>query len=1125
MKKLACTFGFILAGMSLALAGTSPKQPAGIPTPKAAESFLTPPFVSDFDAPVDFQDNWRTMDLDGDGSAWSYESHANWPALDGTSDEGGCVKASHNREKAVDDWLIMRKPVRLATGKAYVAFVYASGHRSPEEPERLAVYYGKDSAQTELLKHEAVEPWTFYGREWKFKLIEVNIESAGDYYFAIRSCSDVDRLGIYVDEIEIGQGEYKGIPNLTLDYLYLPISSCALGESEIALRLINRGKTDIESFSLAYSVNKGTSVNETFNRKIGVLDTVEVTFAQKADLSAIDNYEVRVDGTVAQSASGLAEPEKLKKDNVLTGAVRHFSEHSLPFITDMNDDEDRAQWGYAAGTWSYDPTKVLAIRAEDTLPLISRCVPLQAGHSYRFAFDYVGGIDVMGIIGMAENFEVLYGVAGTPVEGWRLIKRYENVQTNNVLASDEIVFTAETDDDYAFAIVSRTQFGVLYIQKVSVTEIMEHDVVLQDWVTRLGRLTPAQHAVKPSFEALIANRGKNDETGVKMVLKQGDRVIGGSSVEVDLKKDSLVVFRPVDGEIAKPAVNSEVTLHLSVAMAATDGNPYDNTAEFTFTATDSLYVFDQCPDNPLSGIGAVDMTLGNIFTLAEQDTLTAVVISWMDLSDQIYEDFDVVLEIFPVDMLAKTVGNPVLQYQMKRGLKGGFRTVEFPARILSAGSYLIGVRQLGTQNISIAADGDAEGYFFVAANNQYIIQADRGFLGIRAVFGTPTALKNKDIAVGEIVAPKEIGAFTARQPIRVEYANHGFETMEVEFKCTVNKTELTTKKTVKGYETGRVSFTADMSQVGTYTIVVEAVAEGDQDPDNNVAKKVVECIVIDPRVMNFEYCDDFAVSGFQPAWKSVDRDGIVPGPHNLTFPNVDSPFGFMAYNSVEAGEIDVNTGQIVNVAHSGKRCGMALVTRPENNDWLISPEFSMSKGVDSLGMMFWVCSSDPNYLEWYKVLVSTMNDSPATFTPVPDANGALLREAPGKWTKVWVDLSEYAGKNIYVAIQCVSQDAWMFFVDDITVRTGGVANEQTVDLSRYVKSYPNPATDVWTVTAYDLQINRVEIYNMTGALMFRSADNLATEAYRVHVGDFMPGLYTARVYTNAGVQTLKVIVR
>lgn len=1122
MKKLALTFGIMLLCVGLASAQVLADVP-GTPNkgPKADEAFFMPPVVSNFDTKADFEDYWLTVDKDGDDWSWIYDYHEQWPALDGSL-EGGCLRSGYNASRNADDWLITRKPVKLSKGKAYIAFVYASGHRDPKELERLAVYCGTDADPDELLKHEIAAPWTFFGREWKLKVIEVDITADGEYYFGLRACSDANRLNIYVDEIEIGQGDYKGVPNLSLDYLYLPISSCNLGQSEIGLRLINRGKTDIESFELTYQVGEGAPVTEQFTTPIGALDTIKVAFAQQADLSADGLYTVHVEGKVLTATSGMEEAAGMQRDNVITGQVTHFMETTLPFVTDMNKAEERAQWGFAPGTWSYDPTKVLAIRAEDTLPLISRCVPLQANHSYRFTFDYVGGIDVLGILGTEEDFDVLYGPAGTPVAGWNLIKRYENVQTENLLVRDEVVFTPTADGVYAFAIVSRREFGVLYIQTVSVTEIKEHDVVLQDWVTRLGRMTPARHAVKPSFEALVANRGKSDETGVKMILKNGDQEIGQSRTTATIRKDSLAVFRPINGEIPQPALNEEVTLRLSVEMDNEDGNPYDNAADFTFLATDTLYVFDACDADPESGVGS-PLAIGNIFTLAEQDTLTAITVSWVDITTQYPSDFDVAVEIYPVDMTTGRVSNATMSYKVKRGLKGGFRTIELPAHIMPAGSYLIGLRQLGSENISVAVDGGS-GYFFMTANGAYAIQGGKGFLGIRAVFGTVQSLKTKDIELLSIDSPKEVGAFTANQPIRVSYINNGFEAMEVEFKCTVNDKVLTSKRTVRGYESGRVSFATDMSVVGEYTITVEAIVAEDDDPDNNAVRKTVQCVVIDPRIMNFEYCDDFAVSGFTPAWKSVDLDGIKPGPHNSTFPNIDAPFGFMAYNPYLSGEVDPNTGT-VDEPHGGVRCGMCMVTQPANNDWLISPEFSMASNADSLGVSLWVRSSDPVYKELYNVLVSTSGDKPGDFEVVPDENGAVLRAAPGEWTKVWVDLSQYAGKNIYVAIQCVSQNAWMFFVDDIEVKTGNLSNESSVDLSRYVKSYPNPVRDEWTVTAYDLQIRRVEICNMTGGVVFRSADNLSTEVYRVNMEGFVPGLYTARVYTNAGVQTLKVIVR
>ncbi len=1091
----------------------NPDAPATLKRAKAADGYFTPPFVCNFDAKTDL-DNWAVLDGDGDAFSWAYEYHENWPALNGST-EGGCIFSIFNQTTPVDDWLVTAKPVRFSDGKAYIAFLYAGGSVQPTDAVRLGVYYGTESDPDKM---NELETWTFYGRHWRFKLIEVDL-AAGDYYFALRACSDANKARIYVDEIEIGAAPYTGVPDLSLDYMYLPLSSCALDEGEVALRLVNLGKTAIERFELSYSVNGGEAVTEAFDVRIPLLDTVKVAFTAKADLSeAGKNFKLRVDGTVKATESGLLEPSDNLKNNMMTDSVRHFTEAALPFVTDMNKAEDRAQWGFATGTWSYDPTRVLAIKSEDTLPLVSRCMPLQKGRNYRFAFDYVAGIDIFGLVGTDEDFDVLCGIAGTPVESWEVVRRYEKVMTDNMLVSDEIVISPEEDGVYAFAIVSRITWGVLYIQKVSVTEIKEHDMVLSDWVTRLGRMTPARHAVKPSFEALVANRGMNDETGVKMVIRQGGNEIGGTA-EAAIRKDSLAVFRPIDGVIEMPKVGDEVTLSLSVEMPAVDGNPYNNTAEFTFSATDTLYAFDYCVDNPSHGVSSSNFGMGNIFTLAETDTLTAVMVSWVDLQTTVQEDFDVAVEIYPVNMRTGRVSDATMHYEVKRGLGGGWRTIEVPAHIMPAGSYLIGLRQLGSQNISVAVDDDLDGYFFITGNGAYAIQAGKGFLGVRAVFGTVTSLKAKDILVRSIDAPKEKGAFTGNQAIRATYANLGYEDVDVEFKCTVNGEVKTRTQKVKGYGTGRIAFTADMAEVGEYNITVEAVLAGDEDPSNNAVKKTVNCVFIDPRKMDFEYCDDFATSGFEPAWKSVDMDGNKPGPHNMNFPNSNVPFGFMAYNSVLAGERDEYTGEVVNAAHSGDRFGLSLLAYPKNDDWLISPEFAMAKGAGKLAFSFWVRSWDPNYPEHYNVLVSTTDDKPASFKAI--ASGY----APGEWTRVEYDLSDYAGQNIYVAIQCVSEDSWWFMVDDIEVFTGDAANEKDVDLSRYVRGYPNPVADMWTVTAYGLVIDRIEIGHVTGGVVYRSAGNLATESYRVSMGGFTPGLYMARVYTNAGVHTLKVVVR
>lgn len=1110
MKKAALALGvwFMLWGGSF---GIAQAQATG-----RAEEPMTSPRTWNFDKPEEFEDDWVTIDRDGDKTTWTYLEHTVWPALDGGT-KGGCLWTRYNSTAETDDWLMTRLPMHLSQGKAYVSFIYAINDRTKEE--RLAVYYGKEN---DPAKMKRVDVFTYRSRDWALRICNVDIAEEGDYYFAIQACSDPDMSNIYVDEIEIGSGEYMGSPNLVLNYLYLPLSSCNMGEGEMSVMLCNRGKVDIHSFELSYTVNGGTPQTQTFETELKAFGPMQtVTFDSKADFSEPDKvYRVEVRGSVLTADGTGAEGEGMLADNKYVDSVKHFVPVDLPFMTDMNKAEERAQWAFQTGSWGYDASQVLAITSEDTLPLVSRCVELEAGMGYRFAFDYVAGRDVASIVLVPEDFDVLVGPVDKPMSEWKVLNAYRDMQTHNALASDELIFKNEEAGTYAFAFLPKTPFGQLYIQRVVITKVYDHDVALSDWVTRLGRLTPARHAVKPGFEALVANRGLNDESGVKVVLKKDGTVIGQSAT-ADIKKDSLYVFRPVDGAIPTPALNSEVTLTVSLEMPATDGNPYDNTAEFTFTATDTLYVFDNVGERPTRGAGNRNYTVANIFTLAERDTLTAVEVVWVDISEEYKVDFPVAIEIYPVNMATRKVEAAFMHYETMRGLTGGPRRIELPSCILPAGHYLIGVRQLDQQNLAVAVDDNEDGYFFLTANGTYLIEGGSGFLGVRAIFGHVEQVVSKDIALLEIDRPQAMGVFTANQMIRVQYVNNGCDTVEAEFTCTVGEQVLTQKKVVPGYGRGNVTFRADMSKPGQYNIaVMAALTEGeDEDEANNALKKTVECVSVDPRILNFELCDDFAIQNFTPAWKSVDRDGEVSYPYtHMTFPNSNVPFGFITFNSKEFGLVSPETGAAVNVAHSGERFGLSLVTA-KNDDWLISPQFTLGKQGE-VGMEFYVRSNAADYLESYYVLVSTENDDPDSFEPIGG-----VRTAPRDWTKVTVDLSDYAGKAVYLAIRCVSENKWWFMIDDIEVKTGDAGREAALDLSRYVKSYPNPAVDLWTVTAYGLEINRVEICDMTGGVVFRSAGNLATDTYRVNMGGFKPGLYMARVYTNAGVQTLKVVVR
>ena len=123
---------------------------------------------------------------------------------------------------------------------------------------------------------------------------------------------------------------------------------------------------------------------------------------------------------------------------------------------------------------------------------------------------------------------------------------------------------------------------------------------------------------------------------------------------------------------------------------------------------------------------------------------------------------------------------------------------------------------------------------------------------------------------------------------------------------------------------------------------------------------------------------------------------------------------------------------------------------PDN--YLVSPQISAENGAQ---IHFWACAQDASYAaEHFGVAVSTTNNTSASaFTMVQEwtmsakgvrgadaetANYVRGSRAQGAWYEYSVDLSAYAGQNIYVAIRHFNcNDQFILNVDDITLATGG----------------------------------------------------------------------------------------
>lgn len=595
------------------------------------------------------------------------------------------------------------------------------------------------------------------------------------------------------------------------------------------------------------------------------------------------------------------------------------------------------------------------------------------------------------------------------------------------------------------------------------------------------------------------------------------------TIAPDATADIPVTFGLGTTQTGNVDIKMEVTI-----TGQTDGNTADNTATASIEVTETVLAYDHTTPDMYNGnhvIGVGDENYNFVAAIpihiTNDDVLTGISVGWGATKNQeitlaVYKyDPDVTEDLYGDGYINYRLGNQILSTTAQQGTETGQIDYEIPPRALVAGDYMLCV---GLSGYNLVTDFVAPGYLFLV-NDGYAIDQSMTGLGsaaIRAISGEGEPIAC-DLIVDGIISPSGEGLFAANQPITVRVTNNGSEAALGSLEVTVNGNAIEAQ-TVKldPYTSADYTFEYDMSVPGDYTIVATATIDGDENPDNNSSQVTVTSIEpLDPYVMDFEGCADFATENFNPAWKTVDGDGaMVYTMQGVSFPVPDNiTFAFMAFNPAKT--TPEMTGTMT--AYSGERFGASFAsTAGVNDDWLISPLLKMPSAGASMSMQ--VKSYDNTYgLEEYEVCISTTNDDPSSFTMV--ASG----EAPADdWEEVTVDLSDYAGQDVYVAIHCVSQDVFIFMVDDIKI-TKPTSGIDDVTSSATLKLYPNPASDVVVISAAGQEIEAVNIYSTSGALV-GNINATGSEA-RYNVSGLPSGVYFARIYTSTGSQVIKFMVK
>ena len=187
---------------------------------------------------------------------------------------------------------------------------------------------------------------------------------------------------------------------------------------------------------------------------------------------------------------------------------------------------------------------------------------------------------------------------------------------------------------------------------------------------------------------------------------------------------------------------------------------------------------------------------------------------------------------------------------------------------------------------------------------------------------------------------------------------------------------------------------------------------------------------------------------------------------------------------------------------------------PDN--YLVCP-FKLTYGL----ITFKACAQDAAYPEeHFGVAVSTTGNTDASdFTTIWETT--MTAKSQGQWYDFSVDLREYEGQDIWVAIRHFGcSDQFMIVADDITLYREWTKVGETNGVSFNV--YPNPTSDQLMVESEET-IYHYSIFDITGRQVRSSA--VDAKLFQVNVRDLPAGTYVLRLNSDSMVQTKRFVKR
>ena len=160
----------------------------------------------------------------------------------------------------------------------------------------------------------------------RHSLAALNFQPSVLLRVAFYSDASVQYEGLGVDDISI---DLPPAVDMGVIAVTAPVSGCVLGAQEqVAVRISNFGSAAQTNFPVSYSVNGATPVVETYQGTVNPGDTVQFTFATRADLSLPGSYVVRGATAMTNDAFPVNDGRNITVVNTFPQIV--------PIIADLN---------------------------------------------------------------------------------------------------------------------------------------------------------------------------------------------------------------------------------------------------------------------------------------------------------------------------------------------------------------------------------------------------------------------------------------------------------------------------------------------------------------------------------------------------------------------------------------------------------------------------------------------------------------------------------------------------------------------------------------------------------------------------------------------------------------------